>query len=192
MNRTTRASRLLAWAPLFAVATGLCACSDATGSLVGGDSLSGSGTTTSDAGGGGGGGEGGGALQYFSTTGACAPNPGKDDTWAYLYGCYFGPSGVASCTFTAGGCHGGPSELGTQFTNGYICGSDPTACWQTMTSSGTVSASSDPTSTTLFTVLRTQATGEATLMPLAPTSVVFESGDMARIAAWIIAGAKND
>ena len=189
MNRTTRASRLLSWALLLAVATGLCACGDATGSLVGGDL----------------------ARQYGrrhdrcrrrrrrrgtlpafpARLQTCAPNPGHDDTWAYLYGCYFAPTGVASCTFT-GMCHGGPSELGTSISGGYMCAPDPTACWNSMTSSGVVSAASDPTSTTLYTVLRTKPTGEETLMPLAPTSVVFGSGDMARIAAWITAGATND
>jgi hypothetical protein len=168
--------------------TALCGCGDATGSLVGGDSLTtgGTGATDSDGGGGGAGSDGG--IQYFSTTAPCAPSPGSDDTWSYLYGCYFGPSGVASCTFTSG-CHGGgPNDTGTQIS-GYTCGADKTACWTSMTSA-LIAGETNYASTVLGGALRTSPTMGT--MPLQPANVIFESGDIARLSAWVAAGAKND
>jgi len=53
------------------------------------------------------------------------------DTWTYLYTCYFGPGGKASCT-AQGFCHGGPEMTGS-LTSGYVCGTSREACWRGMT-----------------------------------------------------------
>jgi hypothetical protein len=156
-------------------------CAEATGSLVGGDSLpSMDAGEASDA-----------ALTYFSTAAQCPPSGGNANTWQFLYGCYFGPTGVASCSFQAGNCHGGSAEPGSLSSGGYVCGTDPTACWQSMTSA-LVSPGAAPATTTLYGALRkSDGTGFGN-MPAYPTTVVFQSRDMARISAWITAGAKND
>jgi hypothetical protein len=187
MNVWTRTSRALFWPALFSAAIGLSACSDATGSLVGGDTIGGATTSTEDAATGGGGE--GGALQYFSTTGPCAASS-TDDTWSFLYGCYFAPTGVASCSFSAGNCHGTSGEPGAQISGGYVCGSDSTACWTTM-NSVLIGGVTDPPNTMLWQAIR-GGTGGINNMPLMPTNVTFESGDLSRLSAWITAGAKND
>ncbi len=53
------------------------------------------------------------------------------DTWTYLYTCYFGPGGKASCT-GQDFCHGGPEMTGA-LTSGYVCGTSRESCWRGMT-----------------------------------------------------------
>lgn len=61
------------------------------------------------------------------------PCSGADggDTWTYLYTCYFGPGGKASCT-GQNFCHGASTMTGAA-TSGYVCGSSREACWRGMT-----------------------------------------------------------
>ena len=165
MNRTTRASLLLSWAPLLAVATGLCACSDATGSLVGGDlaqPVRAPGTIDAS-----GGGEGGGALQSFQHDWSRARRIRATTTPGRTCMAATSRPRAWPVARSAGMCHGGPGELGTSISGGYMCGSDPTACWNSMTSSGSrVRGERSDLDDALYGAAH-EADGEETLMPLA-------------------------
>jgi hypothetical protein len=65
--------------------TALAGCSDATGSVRGGEPL---------------------------TIDPCQDHTGS--TWTDLYACYFGPAGRASCG-GVGGCHGSPADYGSTY-----------------------------------------------------------------------------
>jgi hypothetical protein len=179
--------RLLAGLSLLS-ALSLAACSDATGSLVGGDVTLASSTTGGD----GGSTTGDGGLTYLtSLSPACQPGAANGgNRWQDLFACYFGSTGVASCSLTSA-CHGTSTNPGAMSSN-YVCATDSTACYTSMTSvaANLVTPGTPAAQTTLYAVLRkTDGTGT---MPQAPITLVFQSGDMARIAAWITAGAKND
>jgi hypothetical protein len=173
-------------------AMALLACSDATGSLVGGDpvTIGGGGSPGDDGGGGGGGGDA--ALTYISSlSAACQPGGANGgDAWQDLYLCYFGPSGVASCTFSPGNCHGGSMELGT-LGSGYMCGADSTACWTSIKAS-LVPSGTAAAQTGLYGALRKSVSSGANNMPLSPVTLTFQDGDMSRVASWITAGAPNN
>jgi hypothetical protein len=118
---------------------------------------------------------------------------GTGDTWASLYGDYFGPTGKASCAGT-GVCHGDTSQAGYQ-GSGYVCPPTAAQCYAGITAAaaGLVTPGppvSDPTTTGLYGVLRKCAGGGS--MPKEPATVFFTAGDMARIDAWIAAGAPDD
>ncbi len=51
--------------------------------------------------------------------------------WQDLYGCYFGPSGKASCT-AQGFCHGASQQTGA-LSSGFVCGATRESCWQGIT-----------------------------------------------------------
>ncbi len=125
--------------------------------------------------------------------GSCsaAEDAGTSDTWSSLYLDYFGPTGKASCAGT-GVCHGDTTQAGYK-ASGYVCGGTADECYTGITASaaGLLTPISDPTGTELYAVLRKCSTGTGT-MPQSPASVYFTTGDMARIAAWIQAGAPND
>jgi hypothetical protein len=119
---------------------------------------------------------------------------GTGDTWTSLYADYFGPTGKASCAGT-GVCHGDTTQAGYLGSN-YDCGHTAADCYTGITSAaaGIVTAGqpvSDPTTTGLYVVLR-KCSGGVGSMPKAPADVAFTTGDMARIGAWIQAGAPND
>jgi hypothetical protein len=127
--------------------------------------------------------------------GVCAEDTdaGSGDTWTSLYRDYFGPTGKASCAGT-GACHGDTSQAGYQ-GSGYVCPSTAAQCYAgiTATAAGLVTPGppgSDPTTTGLYGVLRKCAGGGS--MPKVPATVFFTAGDMARIDAWIQAGALDD
>jgi hypothetical protein len=118
---------------------------------------------------------------------------GTGTTWGDLYLDYFGPMGEASCAGN-GQCHGTTTQPG--FTaSGYVCGPTAAACYSGITSSnaGLVTigdTTDDPTTSGLYAVLRKCSGGGS--MPKEPANFMFTSGDMARITAWIKAGAPND
>jgi hypothetical protein len=118
---------------------------------------------------------------------------GSSDTWTSLYQDYFGPTGKASCAGT-GVCHGDTSQAGYQ-GSGYVCPPTAAQCYAgiTATAAGLVTPGppvSDPTTAGLYGVLRKCAGGGS--MPKEPATVFFTAGDMARIGAWIQAGAPDD
>jgi hypothetical protein len=167
-------------------------CSDATGSVQGGQAL-----TTCGASGAGGG----------------------DSTFTSLYGDFFGPCGRASCSGQAS-CHGAASQSGSQIS-GFVCGTTKDECWQGMTQGIAVAAGgffcpivcvgtcpqnptqtcpTDPTQQLLWTSIhKAQASGlnhmpcgDPTLCQAAKATYTFTADDLARIQAWIQAGAQND
>jgi hypothetical protein len=125
--------------------------------------------------------------------------------WADLFHCYFGPTGMASCSGAVDGssfCHGAPSQDGTFASGGFQCPADVNACYTSITTSmlngGPIVpvGATDATTTTLYGVLRQanmmcpKATGSC--MPYSPTSVVFQPSDLSRITDWIQKGAMNN
>jgi hypothetical protein len=128
---------------------------------------------------------------------ACAPtgDAGSGTGWSDLYRDYFGPTGVASCAGSPGQCHGDTQGLGYQSSQ-YLCANGVQGCYQGITSAQadlvTVGdTKDDPRLSTLYGVLRKSCPAGGT-MPLQPSTLVFSPADMARIAAWIGAGAPNN
>lgn len=160
-------------------------CTDATGSVQGGQALT-------------------------ITSGDSAPPCGT--TWTALYGGYFGPTGVATCApGNQSSCHGDATQSGAQ-TSGFVCGTSKDTCYQGVTQGippdegGFFPAifppdAGDPTQTQLYTSIHktTSATG-LNNMPCGdpPTchagnaSYTFTASDLACITAWAQHGAKND
>jgi hypothetical protein len=167
---------------------GLFACSDATGSLRGGDYVfdAGAALTTGDA-------------NVGPSTACQAGGANSGSRWQDLYACFFGPAAPSSCT-SSGICHGASDQAGT-LGSGFVCGPSSDACWQGMTtpvSSGfqplvPPAGATDATTTMLYSALRKPDPGNTlNNMPFSPATFVFQTDDLTRIKAWIQAGAKND
>jgi hypothetical protein len=177
---------------LVPVALAAPACSMANGSVEGGDSLLQSAVSDADV-------------------------DASSATWSALYSAYFGASGAASCSGvtadggTQGVCHNTSTETGAQASS-FVCGSSATTCWQGMTAAGSVvpsGGSSNASETILYSALRKQGGGglmpcNANIMTLsdggtsvtcsgsAGSAYTFTADDLARISAWVQAGAQND
>jgi hypothetical protein len=130
------------------------------------------------------------------------PCAGGGHRWQDLYACFFGPTGKASCG-GQGVCHGAPGDQGAQL-GAFQCGTSRD-CWV----SSTAFLSPDPTK-----ILRSNTNGDDPTPPNQPKMpCVYQAGgisrktlcgkpngiaytftpdDLARIAAWIQAGAMND
>ncbi|MDP9036138.1 MAG: hypothetical protein M3O50_15155 [Myxococcota bacterium] len=140
-------------------------CGDATGVIQGGQSL-----TASDA-------------QSTATSGDAGPS------WNDLYTTYFGPTGSATCSGAS--CHqkGGAAE------GFWACGSTASECWNGITVSVVPKGgATDATTTQLYTALRTPsctAMAATCNMPLL-NAFVFQAADLAKVVAWIQAGAPNN
>jgi hypothetical protein len=170
-------------------------CTNATGTIVGGEYLlPTSNSSTSD----------GGVVEG----GAPAPVPdlvlpdncndggaNAGSRWQDLYACYFGTSGVASCAGTQGMCHGDSTGMGAQ-SSGFVCPpGDSMACQMNMNS--VLISGQPPKQTYLWGVLRQAVVpldlcDQGNCMPKVPSTIVFGPDDMARIAAWIDAGSPNN
>ena len=166
------------------------ACTDATGTVQGGELL---------------------------ITDPCSTD--APSTWTSLYTCYFGPSGVASCTAQTS-CHGASSQLGSQ-VSGFVCGGSKASCWQGMTQQvdgglfppivclsalGCSGGVSDPTKTTLWGDLHqsSASNGQLDNMPCGDpagtpipchadtATYTFTSDDLARISSWITQGGQDN
>ncbi len=174
-RRFARVASPLAAFALLASAAGLalaaCGCSAATGSVTGGEPLFDAGVSGDvDAG---------------------------VVTFTELYASFFGPTGKASCAGD-GACHGAADQPGAQATastaypSGYVCAPDQARCYAAMTGAGLTATGGGggAEQSTLYTILR--KTGGGGSMPKRPTTVAFSPTEMARIRAWIAAGAKND
>jgi hypothetical protein len=131
---------------------------------------------------------------------AAGPNPcddagdrGDGATFTDLYRDFFGPMGLATCSARSI-CHV-PGGQGAQLS-GYECYPDQVGCWTSMTSAGlTTSIVPDggtPEDTLLYRILRkAPPTPGSGPMPR-NSSFAFCPNDLARITAWIDAGAPNN
>jgi hypothetical protein len=175
-------------------------CTDATGSVQGGEALTSSGT--SDGGGG--------------------------TTWTSLYADFFGPGGKASCSSQTT-CHGDPSQSGTQIS-GFLCGTTKDSCWHGLTNSlgtdaggfglpailptgSTDAGPVDPTKTPFYLALHQATSGDNSLCSQESANIAFDcnmpcgdpvtcheqtspflfmTDDLARIATWIQQGAQDN
>ena len=161
--------------------SGLVACSSAPLSENGGEALFDAAPSDDDA----------------SVCSATSEDAGSGTEWSDLYRDYFGPTGKASCAGT-GQCHGSTSQAGYLSSN-YACPDTADACYAGITAT-TVSpqlvtvgdTTSDPTTSNLYLTLRKCSGSGPNSMPQQPATLMFTTGDMARIAAWIKAGAPND
>ena len=129
--------------------------------------------------------------------GCAGPDASTGSTYTELYQDYFGPSGGANCSGTVGACHGEPSGAGALGSGGFVCGTSQASCLTGMnvTTADLLSPSdtSHPASSGLEVALRkAEANGTTNNMPLVPVSCVFSDDDIARISAWIAAGAPNN
>jgi hypothetical protein len=127
------------------------------------------------------------------------PDAATEGHWSDLFRCYFGTTSIANCG-QSDACHQTSAGTGTE-SSGFVCGQTADSCWQGMTSSSetffspivpTDGGPPDVTTVTLWSVLRKTSGQGLNDMPYAPTTVVFTSPDMARIASWIERGAPND
>ncbi len=169
--------RLLTYVAASLAAIGTSACVVAPGDVQGGEPLF-------DAG-----------LPPTSSGGSTGPV-----TWTELYGSYFGPAGVATCSVGAG-CHAGMNDLGAM-GSGYVCGATQASCFTGVTSSvlpvfpASVpkGGSTSPTMTTFYKGL--DGAGFGGVMPLTGpdggAGYKFSKADLAKIAAWIDQGAQDN
>jgi hypothetical protein len=162
---------------------------DASGEVEGGEPFDGGVTTTAttDAGG-----------TTTKASNSCAgPDAGTGSTFTDLYRDYFGPSGGASCSGSVGNCHGETTGVGALGSGGFVCGASQSDCYTGMhiTTADLLSASdtATPANSGLVMALRKETPAGTNNMPFDPPSTcVFTDGDIARITAWVGAGAPND
>lgn len=135
------------------------------------------------------------------------PCAGGGHRWQDLYACFFGPTGKASCG-GQGVCHGAPGDYGFVYLQ---CGTSRDCRTSIM---GYTGSPTDPTQASLFKILRSNTNGDEPTPPGLPKmpciyqaggipmktlcgkpngiAYTFTPDDLARIAAWIQAGAPND
>jgi hypothetical protein len=122
-------------------------------------------------------------------------------TWTALYADLFGPASIGQCGAATRGdtngstsCHQDGNGNGAQ-ASGFICGMTQGDCYAGITSpmatfiGEQVVQPGDPCTSYLPQVLRTDAGG---IMPFYPVAATFSSDDIARVNAWIAAGAPNN
>jgi len=154
-------------------------CSDASGTVKGGESLLDSGTST----------EGGATIPLCIAANA----RGTGHTFSDLFQDYFGNTSGAACSGSSGACHGDANATGARNSGGFVCpANDKTTCHDTMTTKGLINPGDQaaPENSLLYSTLRKTATGVGT-MPKSPLCG-FDATDMKRITDWIGAGALND
>jgi hypothetical protein len=150
-------------------------CSDAPNTVQGGDPLFDASPMPVSEGGG-----------FNGPSGCQAGGANAGSTWADLYTCFFGPSGVASCGMS--GCHG-PGSAGSGI---WTCGPTSQECWQGIQM---VIGSTDPMATQLYSGLRKPDGSGLNNMPLTgpggAAPYVFTNDDLQRVRMWIQDGAKG-
>ena len=127
------------------------------------------------------------------------------DTWKGIYRDLFGRNSPASCA-GSGVCHDAAGKPGAQSSN-FVC-ADLDGCYTSLRtaispipSDGTRALIDDasltaPDNAYLFTIIRYR-TADGTLvpnrgMPQVPADYYYSAADIARIKAWMMAGAPND
>jgi hypothetical protein len=120
--------------------------------------------------------------------------------WQDLYASYFGPDGQANCSQGTGACHSVSSDLGVA-TSGFVCGPTSDSCWHGMNQGLAGHAAlvpaggaSDAAQTLLWAALYKAKPSGGTVSNNMPQNLtyMFTSADLARIAAWIQAGAPEN
>jgi hypothetical protein len=150
---------------------------------------------------------GGEPLPVIAALTECTATGAQCSTWTYLYTCYFGPVGVASCSAQTE-CHASAASTGAGESNGFVCGSTSSECWHGMAQAPfapvTQAGYSNPKSTELYSALHKAGAGSATgisnNMPLLNAAnpakpqpaYTFTAADMACIEDWIKAGAPQN
>ena len=125
-----------------------------------------------------------------ATTPKCIEDTGQDTraaTWTALWADYFGPEGVASCA----SCHETPDRPGVIVSNFLCVAKDD--CYASLTGDSHLVKATDaanPDGSKLIRELRQACTGKGR-MPQ-DSKFFFQPADIARIDAWIEAGAPND
>lgn len=181
----------------------ICSCSDATGSLQGGQaaidpsgpSSSGSGAAQS------GSSSSAGTVSGSSTgggTGSSGATP-TTATWSSLYAAYFGNQATAGCGSIGLVCHQGPGDSGVKVApvSGFVCGTTAESCYAGMMAATPplikVSDAADPTNSLLYKVLWTGGPNGMYTDNMPQTlGYPFKPSDMALIAEWIKNGALNN
>lgn len=162
---------------LMCIGAGAGACSDATGTVTGG--------------------EGRFDAQPPEMPATGCPS-GKGTTWTDLYRDYFGPGSKGSCSGATGdenNCHLSSSAAGALASNGYVCGPSKDSCF--MSFKDVLVPPMRMKAHYFEAVLRQDppvACPPACVspMPLRPASAVFCGADLGRIRKWADNGAKND
>jgi hypothetical protein len=167
-------------------ATALLGCGNAPDTVKGGDPLLGVAPLATDSGG------------LLDASSACQPGGSHGGhTWTDLYACYFGPSGVVSCSSQTT-CHGAANQQGG-LASKYVCGPMQSDCYQGMLEGGLVTPGSTaaPEGSLLYIVLckddPSSPGGFTGIMPKnCPPGSRLQAGDLARIGAWVQEGAPSD
>jgi len=136
----------------------------------------------------------------------CIAQAPSNATWTALYKDLFGPAGIGQCgdaTRTGQNgtttCHRGSTDNGA-LASGFVCGDTQQSCYDGITSPQAnfigqqVVIACSPCGSYLTQVLRHgDGDGGITgIMPFYPEDAVFSDDDMARVSAWIAAGAQNN
>jgi hypothetical protein len=162
----------------------LYSCSDATGTVLGGDPVGGTAMPTATATSGE-----GGAGATLLTNPDCLPGGAHaTSSWADLYQCYFGPSGTDSCAGSPGNCHGDTGSAGGIV---WVCGSSAATCYAGMMGTSFLSpqATKDLTMNGLYSVLCGSPNGSGSMPLGCPPNQTLLSNDFTRLASWIATGA---
>jgi hypothetical protein len=156
-------------------------CSDATGSLKGGEAL-------------------------LAPPADCTLTGPACSTWTHVYACYFGPNGKHGGCSSQGQCHG--SAMGTgAVSSGFVCGTSQAECWKGMTMSTNQflptlvrSGVTNFKATYLYQSIYKDGTtpsSAANNMPVTtfggpPFMPGFTPAELSCMDGWVSAGAKND
>lgn len=138
-------------------------------------------------------------------SGCVTPAP-PNATWPALYNDLFGPASIGQCgdaTRTGqngtSSCHHDPGGAGA-IASGFVCGETQQQCFDGITNPAAnflgqpVVVACSPCGSYLTQVLR-HSDGEGGItgiMPIQPETAIFSADDMARVSAWIAAGANSN
>jgi hypothetical protein len=182
------------------VAVGFCACSDATGSLQGGQQK----PLPTDIGSSGTGSSGASSGSSGGSSGTAPPAA----TWTNLYALYFGNSATGGCGSTKVICHQAAGDSGATVAlvnasgqmgpaSGFVCGTTASSCYAGMMAATPplvlASDAANPTMALLYRALFTGGVAGATSDNMPETQLyAFTPSDLALIAQWIKNGALNN
>jgi hypothetical protein len=175
-------------------------CSDATGSLQGGEArplpavVGSSGT-----GSGGSGASESGSAGSAGGTGSSGSSP-PAATWTNMYALYFGNKNTGGCGSLSLICHQSPGDSGDKVApvSGFVCGTTAASCYAGMMNATpplvTAADAADPTKAYLLSVLALTGTTAGMFTDNMPQSGLYTFGpsDISLITQWIQDGAPNN